>query len=406
MAQYAHYAPSYSIRVGGNPLPPEIRSAISSVTWQNGMEGADRVEVGLANPSLRLLDHPALTPDAEFRLSVGYAPDPLEEVFVGEITGVEPTFPGGGMPTLRITAQDYLNRMSKGKKDRAFRLSIPTIGNFPLPDPVVAALVAVPDGMIPALDPVGGALATLLALGSYLSFPQFAQLGVRQQTSESDFSFLSRISKENGWEMFIDHTAEPHGRVLRFQFLIQDYTPSLELSWGSSLMEFTPRLTTVGDVYSVTSRLWVDSIKTEFVISVGWDYDRAGLSLMIFPSLVGDPEDALGPDAKGKTVEVKPTGFANSAYKMMAELLPRLNNRLTGTGSGVGDPRIKASKVIRLNGLGGTFSGLYRVTSATHTFDAGGYRTSFNARKEVWFTGPPLPVKSGPPVRLSGAFSA
>lgn len=407
MAHYAHYAPSFSIRLDGNPLPPEIMSAISSVTWTDGLEGADRVEVSMANPSLRLLNHPLLRPDREFRLSVGYAPDPLEEVFVGEITGIEPTFPSSGMPTLRVAAQDYLNRLTKGAKDRAFRISIPTIGNFTLPDPLVAALVAGIDGLIPEFDPVGGALATILALGSYLAFPQFSQLGIRKQTSESDFSFLAKLSKENGWEMYIDHTAEPKGHVLRFQSLLGNFEPSLNLKWGSTLMDFTPRLTTIGDVFGVTSRVWVDSIKTEFVITVSWDYDRAAVNLMVLPSVAGgiDVETLLGSEAKGRTVEVKPTGFANAAYKMMAEWLPRLNNRLTGTGSAVGDPNIKASKVIRLDGLGGTFSGLYRITSATHTFDASGYKTSFQARKEVWFSGPPLPGGTGPIARLSGAFS-
>src|ERR1700761_3172073 len=114
MARYSRYAPSYKIRIDGTPLPPEINSSITSVTWDTGMQGADRVELALANLSLRLLDHPLLATDREFRLSVGYAPDPLEEVFVGEITGVEPIFPGGGVPSLRITAQDYLNRISKG----------------------------------------------------------------------------------------------------------------------------------------------------------------------------------------------------------------------------------------------------------------------------------------------------
>jgi uncharacterized protein len=263
------------------------------------------------------------------------------------------------------------------------------------------------NGLVPALDPVGGALATILALGSYLAFPQFSQLGIRKQSSESDFAFLSKLSKENGWEMYIDHTAEPKGRVLRFQSLLGNFDPSLHLAWGSSLMDFTPRLTTIGDVFGVTARVWVDSIKTEFVIAISWDYDRAAVNLRVLPSVAGgiDIEDLLGSDAKGKTVEVKPTGYANAAYKMLAEWLPRLNNRLTGAGSAVGDPNIKASKVIRLDGLGGTFSGLYRITSATHNFDASGYKTSFNARKEVWFSGPPLPGSTGRIARLNGAFS-
>ncbi len=405
MARYTHYAPSYKIRVDGTPLPPEIVSAISSVTWDTGMKGADRVELALANVSLRLLDHPLLTPDREFRLSVGYSPDPLEEVFVGEITGVEPTFPGGGVPSLRITAQDLLNRISKGRKDRAFRVSIPTIGNFPLPDPVVIALVAGTDGLIPEPDLTGGVLATLIALASYLAFPQFAQTGLRQQVNESDFDLLSKIASESGWEMFIDHSAEPKGRVLRFQFVIGDATPILTLGWGSGLLDFSPRLTTVGDIFGVSARVWVDSIKTEFVIVVGWDFDKSSISLTVYPSLIGDIDDVLGPEAKGQTISIKPTGFAAAPRTILTELLPRLNNRLTGSGSVIGDPRIIASRVLELTGLGGQFSGLYRVTSATHSFDSGGYRTKFEGRKEVWFPSPPAPNKTGAVPRLQGMFA-
>jgi len=405
MARYSLYAPSYKIRIDGTPLPPEINSAISSVTWDTGMRGADRVELAMGNVSLRLLDHPLLAVDREFRLSVGYAPDPLTEVFVGEITGVEPAFPSGGVPSLRITAQDYLNRISKGKKDRAFRVSIPTIGNFPLPDPVVVALVAGLDGLLPEPDAVGGVLATLIALASFLAFPQFAQAGLRQQVKESDFDLLSKIARESGWEMFIDHSAEPKGRVLRFQFVFGDPTPIMSLAWGTDLIDFTPRLTTVGDIFGVTARVWVDSLKIEFVIVVGWDFDRSSLSLTVYPSLIGDIDDVLGPQAKGQTVSIKPTGFANAPRAILTELLPRLNNRITGSGSVIGNPSIIASRILELKGLGGRFSGLYRVTSATHTFDGGGYRTKFEGRREVWFPNPPAPNKSGVVPRLQGAFA-
>src|SRR5689334_11318345 len=149
MATYATYAPEFVINLNGQPLPVALKGSISSITYEDGMQGADRVEVTFANPSLRWLDHPLLTVDTPFSLSIGYAPDPLEEVFVGEITGVEPTFPSGGMPTIRITAQDFLNRLTKGTKDRAFRVSIPSIGNFPLPDVVVASIVSATNLLVP-----------------------------------------------------------------------------------------------------------------------------------------------------------------------------------------------------------------------------------------------------------------
>ena len=404
MATYATYAPEFVIRLNGRQLPMAMKGAITSVTYEDGIKGADRVEVTFANPALQFLDHPLLSVDTPFSFSMGYAPDPLEEVFVGEITGVEPTFPSGGMPTLRVTAQDFLNRLTHGTKDRAFRLSIPSYGNIGLPDPIVAGLVSATNLLIPESDPVGGALAVLMTLATFLKFPP-TDADVRKQQKETDFDFLTKIATENGFEMFIDHTASPKGRVLKFKFLISEFTPSLSLKWGASLMEFTPRLTTVGDLFGVTVRVWVESLQTEFVIVASWDYDRAALNLTIYPSLLGDVEDVLGSEAKGKTLSVETTSYVTAPRAILTELLPRLNNRLTGSGSCIGDPRVKAGRVIRLDGLGDQFSGLYRITSATHTFDAGGYRTSFQVRKEVWFGSIPLP-KAGRIVKLQGEFSA
>jgi hypothetical protein len=394
-------APEFAIGIGGDAIPAALRGAITSVSYTDGMEGADRVEVSIANPSLQWLDHPMLQVDNAFRLSIGYAPGPLEEVFVGEITGIEPSFPGSGIPTIRLTAQDALQRLQHGTKDRSFRIKIPSVGNFPLPDPVVAALVSGTNLLVPDLDPIGGALSTLISLSTFLAFPQFAQMAVRKQSGMNDFQFLTEVAKDNGWQMYIDHTAEPRGSVLKFQFLVQDYAASLTLRWGASLMEFTPRLTTVGEIDGVSARVWVDSLKMEFVITVNWDFDRASFNLSIVPG-AGELGDLLAP---GKTTTIKPTSYATAPRKILTELLPKLNNRLTGSGSTVGDPRIKASRVVNLEGLGQQFSGLYRITSSTHTLDSGGYKTSFQARKEVWFGSIPAPKGGGGLVRVQGRFS-
>jgi phage protein D len=404
MAALPQYAPEFIIRIGGEPIPAALRGCIVSVTYTDGMEGADRVDVTIANISLRWLEHPLLAVDSSFSLSIGYAPGPLEDVFVGTITGVEASFPSSGIPTMRVSAQDHIQRMQRGTKDRAFRIAIPTVGNFPLPDAAVAMLVSGLDGLVPAMDPVGGAISTLTTLATFLAFPQFAQLSVRKQVGQSDFDFLSEIAKENGWSMFIDHTVQPRGSVLKFQFLIQDYSADVTLRWGATLIDFSPRITTVGDIAGVSVRVWVDSIKTEFVINVSWDFDRAALNVTVYPSLVGDLSSVVGEEEANRNVAVAATGYATAPRSILAELLPRLNNRLTGAGSCVGNPRLKASKVVNLEGLGSQFSGLYRLTTVTHTFDSGGYRTSFQARKEVWFGAIPLP--SGPvPVKLQGQFS-
>jgi len=390
----------FTIQINGGNLPAALRGAITSVTWTGGIEGSDSVEVTFANQNLQWLDDPLLAVDNGFTLSIGYAPDPLEKVFVGEITGVEPSFPNGGMPTIHVTAHDFLQRLTHGKVDRAFAIKLPTIGIIPLPDPVVASLVSATNLLIPDPDPIGAALSTLMSLVSYILAPQEAQHSVRTEVGQSDFDFLTTIAKDNGWEVYIDHTLEPKGYVLRFQFLMQDYSPSVTLQWGQSLMDFTPRLTTVGDIFGVSARVWIATLQLEFVIVVSWDYDRATFNLMIYPGL-GDISSILGGNAS-KTISIKPTGFPTALRDILTELLPRLNNRLTGSGSTIGNLKIKAGKVINLIGLGSQFSGLYRITSATHTLDGSGYRTNFKARKEVWFGGIPVPSGPGGLLRVQG----
>jgi hypothetical protein len=400
MSSFAQFAPLFRIEIDGQNLPSGLRGSVISVTYTDGMEGADSVEVSFANPDLQWLDHPLLAMDKGVKLFIGYSSAPLDEAFVGEITGVEPTFPNGGMPTIRITAHDFLQRLTHGKVDRAFAIKIPKFFTIPLPDPAVAAIVSGTNLLIPDLDPVGGALSTLMTLASFIAAPQEGQKSARKQQGTSDFDFLSGIAKENGWEMYVDHTLDPKGYVLRFQFLIQDYSPSVTLEWGKSLMDFTPRFTTVGDVFGVAARVWIASIQTEFVIAVSWDYDRACFNLQISPG-VGDLGAMLGEGAS-KTISIKPTSFPNSLREILSELLPRLNERLTGTGSCVGNTQIKAGRVMNLIGLGQQFSGLYRITSATHTFDSGGYKTSFKLRKEVWFGSIPVPKGPGGLLRVQG----
>lgn len=402
MARYPRYAPEFSIRINGERIPAALRGVISSINYTNAMEGADRVEVAIANPGLRWLDHPLLATDNGLRLSMGYLPDALEEVFVGEITGIEPVFPSGGMPTIRVVAQDFLHRTTVGTKDRAFAISIPSYTNIPLPDVAVTSLVSVLNALVPLPDPVGGSLSVVLTLVAAFAYPDVAQKAVRKQSGTSDFTFLTNIARENGWEMYIDHSLDPRGRVLRFQFLIQDYSPSLTLRWGSSLMDFTPRLTTVGDVFGVSARVWVDNLQTEFVIVVSWDYDRAAFNLVVYPSLVGGLGSVLGEEAAKSTISIAPTGYAKAPYEILSELLPRLNNRLTCTGSAIGDARIRAGKVVEFQGLGEQFSGLYRITSVTHSFDGNGAGSKFEGRKEVWFGSIPTPKSASGLLRVNG----
>jgi hypothetical protein len=243
--------------------------------------------------------------------------------------------------------------------------------------------------LLPVVDPAGAAVSFLVLMLAYAVDPEEAQKAIRFQKNESDFDFLTSLARDNGWEMSVDHFSEPRGHVLHFRSLFSDFTPSATLTWGKSLIEFNPRLSTIGQVAGIATRLWVPEIKTEFVIVLGWDFDRAAFDFQIYPSL-GDLGTVLGGQSN-EVLNLPPVGPAEIPKMLLSELLPRLNSRQTGSGSAVGDTRLRAGSVVNLEGLGSQFGGLYRITSVTNTIDGGGFRTSFEVRKEVWFGSIPAP---------------
>jgi phage protein D len=402
MSAVLRYAPEFRITIDGAPVPAALRASIVSASLQTGLEGVDRLELSLANENLRWLDHPLLRLDRRIAFSLGYAPDQPEQMFVGEIVGNSASFPASGTPSLTVTALDRRHRMQRGNRSRWFAISIPDYGHLPIPDDAIATLVAAEHGMVALADPIAAALGVLLGgvqIAIALDDPDGGQKVIRQQQGENNLDFLAHIARENGWEMLMDHGGPAGGFQLRFFSPADRLAPDLTLRWGRDLAEFTPRVTNVGQVAGVSLPIWIPSIKMEFSVSVGWDWDRQSLDISISPGL-GIPV-STGEEDEQYTLLGKPATLTDAPRTILEELLPRLNRRLTATGSIVGDARLRAGGVIAVEGVGERFGGLYRTTQVTHSIDSNGWRSSFEARKEIWFGSIPLPEQGAVPVRVT-----
>lgn len=391
MPRYPVYAPQYLVQINDQDLPVPVRTAVTSIRYQDGRNAADRVEVGIANPNLRLLrnhirglgfrpfpsavsmgpirvgESPTGTFDLDNKLTlaVGYAPDQLESMFEGEVTGVTVTFPAGGMPSMTLVAHDYLNRLQRGKYARGFGF---------LPDALIAAILGAENLLIPAIDPAIIAGSTALAAVNYI----FGGTG-RKQRGQSDFELLQEVATLYDADFWVD------GHVLYLSRFIKEYTPRLTLTWGQNLIDFSPKVSTIGQVAGVAKRFVLREIPLDFLVAVGYDFDRESIVISVVPGAAA----ATTAQLLGSLLTIidqpigSPADIANSALEIAHELREVLNNRLTGSGSCVGDPRIRAGAMIRIEGLGPDFSGDYRVASATHTIDGSGYRTSFEVKKEI-----------------------
>ena len=151
----------------------------------------------------------------------------------------------------------------------------------------------------------------------------------------------------------------------------------------------------MGQIFSVGGFVWIPAIKMTFTVTLGFDWDRMSLTLSVYPGVV-----PIGMQPGDYMVD-EPLTPTSLPRRLVSELIPKLNKRLTATGTVIGDPTIRAGNVIRIEGVGEEFGGLYRATSVTHTVDGGGFRTKFEARKEIWFGSIPLADQGAIPVRLS-----
>ena len=181
----------------------------------------------LASPDLRMMERPELQLELPLELSLGYLPANVRSVFAGEITGVELDLPSSDMPTLTVTAHDATARLSQGRRQRAFP--------YYLTDSAIAAIVATENGLVPRSDLLA---ASVGGLGIFTERPRY-------QHNQSDYEFLRGIASEYGFDLWVD------GDFLNFPRCRCCPPAEIELHWGSSLVDFSPRLTTVGQLASV-----------------------------------------------------------------------------------------------------------------------------------------------------------
>ena len=392
----AQFAPDFSLLLNGQPAPTELRASIQALECKTGYEGLDEVECTLANDRLRWLDSTLFALGTGITLSLGYAPEPLTQVFDGEVVARAATFPAGGAPAFSITAHDRRHKMATGNKLRWFAIPLPGL-NLPLPDPVTAGIVTLENLMVPVFDPVGFALSVLLGgIDAFAALdPISSQKVIRKQANTSDYEFLQQLAQENGWDLLVEHAGTLGGHMLRFTSSLDHVRPDHTLRYGSSLIDFSPRVSTVGQIGSVSGFIWVPPIKMTFIVTLGFDFERMALTLSIYPGIV-----PFGMQPSDYLIE-EPLTLTSIPRRLVSELLPKLNNRLTASGSIVGNAQLRAGDVLRIEGVGQEFGGLYRTTAVTHSLDSGGFRTRFEARKEIWFGSIPPADQGAVPVRVT-----
>lgn len=345
-------APEVRLRVAGQDVPLEAEADVIEVSVLQDVSAPGMFAVRLMNWDLDKLqftwsDDPLFAEGGEVEVLMGYAGE-LEPVFVGEVTGLEPEFRADETPTVTVRGYDRGHRLLRGRKTRSFTQ---------VKDSDIAAQIAQEAGLTAEAEDTRITLEYVL------------------QHNQTDFEFLEARARRIGFEVWVE------GKTLKFRPRPSDESEVLTLHLEEDLLEFCPRLSTVGLAGTVEVRGWSPKDK-EALLGTAAAADAG--------STMGGKTSGLDVAAKAFDAAVaasvdNPVLDQGEADQIAAGRIREMAlSYVTGEGLAAGRADLKAGTVVKIEGCGQRFSGLYYLASVCHTYTPKrGYRTAFTVRRSA-----------------------
>ncbi|MCW2997658.1 MAG: VgrG-related protein [Conexibacter sp.] len=330
----------YAIKVSGVEVDAATLAAVTEIIVDGRLRLPDRLCLRLRDDDTDILDEGTFAVGASVAVTLSAPEEPTTRpVFDGQVTTLAPAF-GHGATTLLVMALDRGCLLQRTPSTASYQ------------------------GMS------YGAIASKLASAAGLragTIESGVTLPYVQQSNETDWDFLWRLARD------VDYEVKVVGRALNFRAAgAAGAGAAVRLTRGDGLRTFSPRVTGVGQVDSVTVRGWDPATATAITAtaSPGVSQSRPGAKRS---SVV----DALG---GGEAVIVNhPVLSADHATKVADAIAARnANAYVEGEGSCTGNPAISAGCLVDVIGVGRAFSGVYAVSGVRHVLRARtGYETQF-----------------------------
>jgi phage protein D len=319
-------------------------------TVESSLHLPDVATVVLHDTHLKWVDDSRIQPGRELKISAkprqasdaGASGGGDAPLFDGEIVELESAF-APAAHKLTIRAFDRLHRLSRGSNVRSF-VNV-TVGD-------IASKIAQERGL-------HADIAATPQVHPYLF-----------QHNQTDLEFLQSRANALGYVVNVD------GKTLRLAQPAAD-SDNVALQWNKDLLEFNPRMTTVGQITGSTVRGWDPSARQEIV---GQAQQGNGIPKVGEQSQPGQlAQQAFNVEAKLLTVH-RPIRTQAEADQLAQAVADRQSSRfIEADGVCIGNGKILAGSPVEITAIGNRFSGTYVVTSATHTYNASeGYKTHFS----------------------------
>lgn len=340
--------PQYAVSINRVPAR-SLERDVQSITVTEDLEAPSMVAMTLntydeITRKFNWVDDSQLSPGNAIEIKMGY--DRLHSVIVGEITGLEPEFSAEQGSIVTVRGHDRRHRLLRGTHTNSF---------IKLKDSQIAQQIASQNGLMAKVQDTKVVLDYVL------------------QNNLSDLAFLQARSQRIGYEVWIND------KTLHFQPPQYRTTSLIRLDFEQDLLEFSPRLSLLNQVTQVEVRGWdwkakqaiVSKSSSNTIAVMGGS--RAGIRA---------GQAAFG-DAKRQIVDQPVQSKAEADVMAQGQIEEKALHYITGEGTCVGNPEIRAGSVIQIQGVGKQFSGRYYVVAVTHIFSISEaeYRTEFTVRR-------------------------
>ena len=339
------FAPRFAVRVAGVTMAADIATQVIKLAVSTDLDVAGSFELTMRNPDNAVLDSALFDFGKSVEVHIGYG-TALEPALLGEITAIEPSFPLDGPPTVVIKGLDRSHRLRRKQP--------PPTSYSDTSDSLIAAEIALANGLIPVVDPT----------------PPFAgrvpQLG-------SDFAFLKQRAKRHFFDVYVEWDR------LHFQ-LPRPRTSAHVLQWGRNLSAFSPRVSASALAGLQIVRGYNQELaQTMLGVALAGDVDKDNL-LEKLGSSAADLLESLTRQKLAGDDAHNPFSATELAKALLADVLDGLYE---GAGSCIGLPDLTAGDYVTIEGVGKRFSGTYRVRKVRHVIDEKGFWTSFDIARSA-----------------------
>jgi phage protein D len=342
------FVPTFELTVDHRPLAPPVAKQVVDVSVVQRLQPPDSFSFRLNDPTLELIavSGGPFTEGSRIELGLGFV-GRTRRLIAGEISALTADFPADGPISIQVEGFDLLHRLTRGTVYRTFEGPTPGSG---LPDSQIASQIAAEMQLVPSVD----------------TTPPRTE--PRTQNNVTNLVFLEELASASGFSLWVD------GDTLAFK-KERPAPTTVRLERGRTLLSFSPRLSTAGQINTVLVRGWDPVQKQGFSVQV----QRSGGG---FP-LSASGRQRLAQGAGGRSelvINDAPVANAQEAQAYGEGLLATMQQTVVAArGSCVGDPDLTVGSLLEVSGVG-RFEGTYVVEQATHTLSSSGYRTSFDAR--------------------------